>query len=1041
MAPASCSSSRTSSTNQPGPSTAPMVAIKNVKPPTTKTRAPWQLDTFWSSSHKRTSPSRQRSPVLGDSYESSNGFDLADLPLTPPDSGASAFELHAAANADPSHIPTRDHVLVSSRAASPSVLASDTHSKPAQKKPSKNDIFNSPISWLTPPSRPVAIPPGGPETSPPPPPSRNSLFFSSFGNSSPAPPSPPPPLPPPRTTSTQLNRDAAKSKQTGTAPSDSTAISVSGSTQSESQTQPQQSTGRKKGHTRNSSLGRASTEECLQEEARIRATKHVDFRLCPTNDFLLGEGRHCSVYLGSYRPRLDAVPSDSSTAWRLCAVKRLHADRQSQLLGLEEAFALRRLGTHPNVIQLIDIRDEVEFAASSQHTPQPSTPDPPQRRKEQSSAQLGIGLGLPRSASRSPNGGHASHSRSTSDMTGKDELRNEAQSHKRALAHEKQHEAALARGILHEADSIVSSREPHRSRVSTLGHPQSAILPTPTFLVQGPDGDALDARPTYNHSLADSDIATARRSSSNASTINPPRLLILLELLPNNLALFARKHRERIDLQQWFDWALQISEALLFLHEKGCVHADIKKENMLLTEDLNVKLCDFNSAVFPNPSDPPRDGLGLGTPAYCAPELSRATGGPSATSFSYPIDIFSLGAVLYSLATGYEPFSKARSVVEMLHRKRLFFESEENDRASRLAVEAGSNPNSQPASRSGSLRGRPSKASSTSTATNANDAAASPVQLASSLNRLLQHSSPTSHTARRDASSDSLESVASSITTISGRNPTSLAVSRLLEPTDEPRGLLVDPSTLSRSSSLLREMGRSADVRRCASTGGRKALSTSVTGLQRMRAAGEVVVDPTAEHAEVGSTTTNVSTGTSAKSPAGAAIAPLSALSKVTLLELASRPDWLRRRSSYGDEIKSHPPAAAAANAYLSPAATISEHTPADPDAALSSTPAKPSRLRSMFSPTSSQFGRPASSSSPPTPGTPDAGTPALRGGSSDGDTRAYADGHPAIVLPGGGRLPDWARDLLRDMLQADPARRPTALQVRERLQAHAHLL
>ncbi|CBQ72528.1 conserved hypothetical protein [Sporisorium reilianum SRZ2] len=1023
MAPAPYTSS--SVDNQSGSSSSPMVAIKNVKPPTTKTRAPWQLDTFWSSSHRRTSPSKPRSPVLGDSYESSNGFDLADLPLTPPDSGTSAFELHAAAADPSSHTHPRDHVLVSSAAPPPPVLASES----VQNKPSKNDIFNSPIAWLTPPSRPVTIPPAGPQTSssPPPPPSRNSLFFSSFGNGSPAPPSPPPPLPPLRTSSTQLAQPPASQ-------SIPTPISASTSAQSQAQTQTQtqQSTGRKKGHTRNSSLGRASTEECLQEEARIRATKHVDFRLCPTNDFLLGEGRHCSVYLGSYRPRLDAVPTTtadpaSSAPWRLCAVKRLHADRQSQLLGLEEAFALRRLGTHPNVIQLIDIRDEVEFAASPQHTPLPSTPEPAQQRKDSASIQVGLSLGLPRSATRSPNGGHASHSRSTSDMTGKDELRNEAQSHKRALAHEKQHEAALARGILHEADPIVLAREPHRSRVTTLDHPQSAILPTPTFLVQGPDGDAVDARSTYNPALADSDPSIARRSSSNStSAINPPRLLILLELLPNNLALFARKHRERIDLQQWFDWALEIAEALAFLHDKGCVHADIKKENMLLTEDLSVKLCDFNSAVFPNPSDPPRDGLGLGTPAYCAPELSRATGGPGATSFSYPIDIFSLGAVLYSLATGYEPFSKARSVVEMLHRKRLFFESEENDRASRLAVEAGSNPNSQPASRSGSMRGRHSKASSSSTTLN--DVAASPSQLASSLNRLLQHSSPTSHT-RRDASNDSLESVASSITTISGRNPTSLAVSRLLEPTDKPRGLLVDPTTLSRSSSLLlRDMGRSADVRRCASTGGKKALATSVAGMQRLRASGDVAVD-SAEHSshDTGSTAAAIPATTSSK-PA----TPLSAVPKVTLLELASRPDWLRRRSSYGDELKHHP----ASTAYLSPAATISEHAPL-PDDTLSTTPTKPSRLRTMFSPTSAHF-------APTEPASPSPQSPQSHMQDAvllSGDTHAYADGHPAIMLPGGGRLPDWARDLLRDMLQADPAARPTAHQVRQRLLTHAHHL
>uniref|UniRef100_V5EXD7 Protein kinase n=2 Tax=Kalmanozyma brasiliensis (strain GHG001) TaxID=1365824 RepID=V5EXD7_KALBG len=464
--------------------------------------------------------------------------------------------------------------------------------------------------------------------------------------------------------------------------------------------------------------------------------------------------------------------------------------------------------------------------------------------------------------------------------------------------------------------------------------------------------------------------------------MDPPRLLILLELLPNNLALFARKHREHIDLHQWFDWALQMADALVFLHEKGCVHADIKKENMLLTEDLNIKLCDFNSAVFPNPSDPPRDGLGLGTPAYCAPELSRATGGPTATTFSYPIDIFSLGAVLYSLATGYEPFSKARSVVEMLHRKRLFFESEENDRASRLAVEAGSNPNSAPASRRSSLRGRHSTSNE----------AASSAQLVSSLNRLLHQPTSPTHM-RRQTSSDSIDSVASSITsitTISGRNATSLAVARLLEPSDEPRGLLEDPN-LPRRSSLLRDAGGS-DVRRCASTGGKKAMAAGMVGMQRSQAAGET------------------------SSPSTAVPTPPSAITRFAALESTSRPDWLRRRSSYGDELKSAPTSTAT---LLAPAAPIVEH----------STASNPSRLRSMFAPVS-----PAT----PSPTSPQPSHPYEAQFHEVDDARAYDDGHPAIVLPGGGRLPDWTRELLRLMLQADPAARPTAVQVRERLRAHA---
>lgn len=1012
--------------SQPGPSHTPMVAInKNAaKPSTSKSRTPWPLDTFWSSSSKKVTQSKSSrspiSPVLGaSSYESSTGldldqnFDFGDLPLTPPDSGASAFELHPPppATRDAQSTPaSRAPLLVSTASSTTGLLQDDCDEakSPPQKGRSKNDIFNSPISWITPPPRSVPLS----ASNPPPPPSRNSLFFSSFGSSSPTPPSPPPP--PPRISSVR-NAGAPSTSHSDLLPA---AVPHPPSATATATPPAAPTSDRKKGHSRNSSLGRASSEQCLQEEARIRATKHVDFRLCPTNEFLLGEGRHCSVYLGSYRPRPDTVSPETSpyslcsNAWQLCAIKRLHADRQSQLLGLEEAFALRRLGLHPNIIQLIDIRDEVEFAS-----PQP-TPQPRERPLLTQTAGLGLGLGLPRSEGRSssPNGA-ASHSRSTSDMTGRDEILQETQTHKRNVAHEKQHEAAMARGIIHEPDQHPTSYIPQqRSRNSVQQQTQSSILPTPapTFLVQGPDGDSLSNQspnPSSDQSLI---------PRSPGLPLGTPRLLILLELLPNNLALFARKHPDRIDLRQWYDWALQMTEAILFLHTKGCVHSDIKKENMLLTDSLHIKLCDFNSAVFPNPSDPPRDGLGLGTPAYCAPELNRATGGPGATSFSYPIDVFSLGAVLYSLATGYEPFSKARSVVEMLHRKKLFFESEENDRASRLAVEAGSNAGSANASRSGSLRGRHHKQRSS-------EGPASPGQLASSLNRLLQHQNqPTGKAGRREASSDSLESVASSITTISGRKTSSMAVSRLLEP-GEARGLLMDPSVSTRQGSLRGVAGMTgADVRRAASMGGKKGgigggISPSLRSAPVDHSEG---TNPTAIKAEVKG----------------------SPITKVNQLELASRPDWLRRRSSYGDELtissSNHHHHQTNANAsYLnSTVVVVGENTEV----------VKPSRLRSMFSPTSPHFGQSNSSSSsegtrsPPIPHpNPNPTQRETREeGNEEGEAeedRVYADGHPPIHLPGGGRLPDWARDLLRSMLEPNPSSRPTAQQVREVLLSHSH--
>ena len=106
-----------------------------------------------------------------------------------------------------------------------------------------------------------------------------------------------------------------------------------------------------------------------------------------------------------------------------------------------------------------------------------------------------------------------------------------------------------------------------------------------------------------------------------------------------------------------------------------------------LTEDLTLKLCDFNSTIWIDPNAPPTDGAGLGTPAYGAPELTRAISGGS--PFGFEADVWSMGAVLYSLASGTEPFARAHSMVDIMHRKRVFFESEEDERLRRMHVAEG----------------------------------------------------------------------------------------------------------------------------------------------------------------------------------------------------------------------------------------------------------------------------------------------------------------------------------------------------------------
>jgi hypothetical protein len=61
----------------------------------------------------------------------------------------------------------------------------------------------------------------------------------------------------------------------------------------------------------------------------------VSLRFLPDPTYHLGEGRYATVYLASYKQQ--------SAGWQLCAAKRMSPDRDSQTMGLREAFFLNRL--------------------------------------------------------------------------------------------------------------------------------------------------------------------------------------------------------------------------------------------------------------------------------------------------------------------------------------------------------------------------------------------------------------------------------------------------------------------------------------------------------------------------------------------------------------------------------------------------------------------------------------------------------------------------------------------------------------------------
>lgn len=92
----------------------------------------------------------------------------------------------------------------------------------------------------------------------------------------------------------------------------------------------------------------------------------------------------------------------------------------------------------------------------------------------------------------------------------------------------------------------------------------------------------------------------------------------------------------------------QVLEGLVYLHDQGVIHRDIKGANILTNKDGTVKLADFGVAT--TPAGGITDGAVVGSPYWMAPEVIEQTGATTAS------DIWSVGCVVIELLEGKPPY-------------------------------------------------------------------------------------------------------------------------------------------------------------------------------------------------------------------------------------------------------------------------------------------------------------------------------------------------------------------------------------------------
>jgi serine/threonine-protein kinase len=123
---------------------------------------------------------------------------------------------------------------------------------------------------------------------------------------------------------------------------------------------------------------------------------------------------------------------------------------------------------------------------------------------------------------------------------------------------------------------------------------------------------------------------------------------LVMEFVPGKTLESVLAAKRPLPLSRVGVWAGDLANALNRAHRAGIIHGDVKPANIFVTDEGHIKLGDFGIARFATQLS--GTGKLVGTPAYLSPEQIKGE------TQDHRSDIFSLGIILYQLATGVRPF-------------------------------------------------------------------------------------------------------------------------------------------------------------------------------------------------------------------------------------------------------------------------------------------------------------------------------------------------------------------------------------------------